>query len=44
MAALKRMAQAEEIADAAAFLASDQSSFVTGTALIVDGGNSITKT
>lgn len=44
MAALKRMAQAEEIADAAAFLASDQSSFVTGTAHIVDGGNSITKT
>ena len=42
--ALKRMAAPEEIAQAALFLLSDQSSFVTGTALLADGGNSINKT
>lgn len=42
--ALKRMAEPEEIARAALFLISDQSSFVTGSALIADGGNSICKT
>ena len=42
--ALKRMAEPAEIAQAALFLMSDQSSFVTGSALIADGGNSITKT
>jgi len=41
--ALKRMATPEEIAAAAMFLLSDQSSFVTGTALLADGGNSISK-
>jgi len=41
--ALKRMAEPEEIARAALFLASDAASFVTGTAMLVDGGNSITK-
>ena len=39
--ALKRMAQPEEIARAALFLASDASSFVTGTAFLADGGVSI---
>ena len=35
---LKRNAQPEEVAQAALFLASDMSSFITGTSLIVDGG------
>lgn len=42
--ALKRMASPTEIAQAAMFLLSDQASFVTGSALIADGGNSINKT
>lgn len=41
--ALKRMAEPQEIAQAALFLTSDQSSFVTGSALFADGGNSINK-
>ena len=35
---LGRMGQPEEIAQAAVFLASDRSSFVTGTELFIDGG------
>lgn len=42
--ALKRMAEPDEIARAAVFLLSDAASFVTGTAMMVDGGNSISKT
>jgi len=42
--ALKRIAMPEEIANAAVFLASDASSFVTGTALLADGGVSINRT
>jgi NAD(P)-dependent dehydrogenase (short-subunit alcohol dehydrogenase family) len=38
---LKRMAAPEEIAQAALFLLSDQSAFVTGSAMIADGGISI---
>lgn len=41
--ALKRQAQPEEIAQAALYLASDAASFVTGTAMLVDGGVSISK-
>ena len=35
---LARVGRPEEIADAALFLASDQSTFITGTELFVDGG------
>src|SRR6478609_4196968 len=41
--ALKRIAQPEEIARAALYLASDESSFMTGSALLVDGGVSISR-
>lgn len=42
--ALKRMALPEEIAQSVLHLASDASSFITGTALLVDGGVSISRT
>jgi NAD(P)-dependent dehydrogenase (short-subunit alcohol dehydrogenase family) len=42
--ALKRLAQPEEIANSALYLASDLSSFTTGTALLADGGVSINRT
>jgi NAD(P)-dependent dehydrogenase (short-subunit alcohol dehydrogenase family) len=42
--ALKRVAKPEEIAQTALYLASDQSSFITGTALTADGGASISRT
>lgn len=41
--AVKRLAQPEEIASAALFLASEMSSFVFGSALFADGGNSVVK-
>ncbi|MCP3104933.1 SDR family oxidoreductase [Myxococcus sp. K15C18031901] len=42
--ALKRVGTPEELAKAALFLVSDEASFVTGTATLVDGGVSITRT
>ncbi|MBN9242991.1 MAG: SDR family oxidoreductase [Mesorhizobium sp.] len=42
--ALKRVAQPDEIARSALFLASGASSFTTGTALFADGGVSINRT
>ena len=42
--ALKRVASPEELARSVLYLASDDSSFVTGTASLVDGGASITRT
>lgn len=44
MHALKRIATPDEIARSALYLASDASTFTTGTALLVDGGVSINKT
>jgi NAD(P)-dependent dehydrogenase (short-subunit alcohol dehydrogenase family) len=37
-AAMKRLAQAEEVADAIIWLASDKASFVTGQTILIDGG------
>lgn len=41
--ALKRVATPEELARSVLYLASDDSAFVTGTAMLVDGGISITR-
>lgn len=41
--AMRRIAQPEEIAQSALYLASDASSFTTGTALLADGGVSISR-
>ena len=41
LAMLGRLAECDEIADAAVFLASDAASYVHGTAFVVDGGQTI---
>jgi NAD(P)-dependent dehydrogenase (short-subunit alcohol dehydrogenase family) len=41
--ALKRVARPEELARSVLYLASDDSAFITGTAALVDGGPSITR-
>ena len=41
---MKRVASPDELAQAALYLASDASSFQSGTAMLVDGGLSITRT
>jgi len=38
---MQRLAYPEEIAYGVLFLASDESSFVTGHALVIDGGQTI---
>lgn len=38
---IKRMAQPEEIAQAALFMLSDRATFMTGTPMVVDGGMSV---
>jgi NAD(P)-dependent dehydrogenase (short-subunit alcohol dehydrogenase family) len=40
---VNRMAQPEEIAAAALYLASEEASFITGSALLIDGGLSVGK-
>ena len=42
--ALKRVATPEELARSVLYLASDDASFVSGSAMLVDGGLSITRT
>jgi len=41
--AMKRIAEPDEIAQAALFLASDMASFVSGSALWAEGGNAAVK-
>jgi len=36
---LRRIAKPEDVANTVLFLASDKSSFITGTSIVVDGGS-----
>jgi NAD(P)-dependent dehydrogenase (short-subunit alcohol dehydrogenase family) len=42
LSAMKRVGRAEEIASLATFLASDSASYITGAAVEIDGGLSLT--
>jgi len=41
---LKRLATPQEIGDLAAFLASDESRYITGTQVVIDGGSTLPET
>ena len=41
---LKRLAEPEEIGELAAFLGSDESSYITGTQIVIDGGSTLPET
>lgn len=41
---LKRLAEPEEIGELAAFLASDESSYITGQGIVIDGGSTLPET
>lgn len=41
---LKRLARPEEVGELAAFLASDESSYITGTQIVIDGGSTLPET
>ena len=41
---LKRLAHPEEVGELAAFLASDESSYITGTQIVIDGGSTLPET
>lgn len=41
---LKRLAKPEEVGELAAFLGSDESSYITGTQVVIDGGSTLPET
>lgn len=41
---LKRLAKPEEIGELAAFLSCDESSYITGTQVVIDGGSTLPET
>ena len=41
---LKRLAKPEEIGELAAFLASNEASYITGQGIIIDGGSTLPET
>ena len=41
---LKRLARPEEIGELAAFLASNEASYITGQGIVIDGGSTLPET
>ena len=41
---LGRLGKVEEVGELAAFLASDESSYITGTQIVIDGGSTLPET